>query len=444
MPAPAASFPAQTFHDLPAAPLCVGYSGGLDSTVLLHGLAAMPEVRARGLRAVHVHHGLHADADSWTAHCVDTCAALGVPLAVERVSVAPHSGQGWEAAARHARRAAFARQLGEGEVLVLAHHRDDQAETFLLRALRGSGPDGLAAMRRWARLGANRLWRPLLDTPRSALRAHALAHSLQWLEDPSNADPAFDRNFLRNRVLPLLRERWPATDAVFAQSARHCEEASALLHADDERCLADVATADPTVLSRTALLRLPVARRARVLRTWVARLGLPPLPAEGVARLEHDVLPARADARAMFVWESAAVRSWRDLLHASLAHPPPPGDWCATWWGDAPLAIPGGGTLVLEGTAKFAAAVIVTPRAGGERIVLPGRSHSHALKHVLQDLGVPPWERDHLPVLRAQGGEVLAAGDLAYSASFDAWLRRHGARLHWQPPSRMPCNRPCD
>lgn len=436
MPAPAAPLPASTFHDLPKAPLCVGFSGGLDSTVLLHALAARPEVRERGLRALHVHHGLHADADQWTGHCVAICQALGVPLRVERVQVPVASGEGPEAAARHARRAAYARDLERGEVLVLAHHQDDQAETFLLRALRGSGPDGLAAMRRWSALGDHRLWRPLLATRRDALHAHARAHGLRWLEDPSNADTAFDRNFLRNRVMPLLRERWPAADAAFAHAAAHCEGATALLHDEDERHLAEAATADPATLSRTALQRLTPARRARVLRLWIARLGLPPLPAEGIARIEHDVLPARADARALFAWEGFGLRSWRDLLHAAPLIPPPPADWQATWTGDTPLPIPGGGSLHLEGAACLPQPVIAGLRDGGERISLPGRTHSHALKHVLQDLGVPPWEREHLPVLRSSEGEVLAAGDLAYSATFDVWLRQHGARLHWQPPTR--------
>ncbi|WP_144814424.1 tRNA lysidine(34) synthetase TilS [Aerolutibacter ruishenii] len=438
MPAPTAPLPAPTFRDLPAAPLCVGYSGGLDSTVLLHALAALPGVRASGLRALHVHHGLHADADQWTAHCVEVCAALDVPLLVDRVQVPAASGEGPEAAARHARRAAYARHLGRGEVLVLAHHQDDQAETFLLRALRGSGPDGLAAMRRWSALGDHRIWRPLLATPRHALLAHAHTRGLHWLEDPSNADTAFDRNFLRNRVMPLLRDRWPAAGAAFAQAAGHCEDATALLHDEDERHLAEAATADPATLSRTVLRGLPPTRRARVLRLWIASLGLPPLPAEGVAQIEHEVLPARADARAMFAWEGAAVRSWRDLLHAAPLSPPPPAGWHTLWAGDAPLAIPGGGSLHLEGAAQFPQPAIVGLRDGGERITLPGRTHSHALKHVLQDLGVPPWEREHLPVLRSAEGDVLAAGDLTYSSVFDAWLRQHGARLHWRPPTGTP------
>ncbi|MCM2336797.1 MAG: tRNA lysidine(34) synthetase TilS, partial [Pseudomonas sp.] len=264
-------------HDAPAAAVCVGFSGGLDSTVLLHRLAADSDVRARGLRALHVHHGLHVDADRWAEACAATCAALGVPLSTVRVAVVA-DGDGPEAAARAARHAAFAEVLREDEVLALAHHRDDQAETFLLRALRGSGVDGLAAMRRWQAIGAMHVWRPLLDVDRAALQAYAADHGLAWSEDPSNADASFDRNFLRERVLPLLRERWPHAGAALARSAAHCTDAAALLADEDARALALLRTLDPHAISLTGLRALPAARRTRVLRAWVAGLGLPPLP----------------------------------------------------------------------------------------------------------------------------------------------------------------------
>ncbi|KAB8172125.1 tRNA lysidine(34) synthetase TilS, partial [Lysobacter maris] len=169
------------------APLLVAYSGGLDSTVLLHLLASEPRRRSDGLRAIHVHHGLHPDADDWARHCRRFCDALAIPLTVVRVEVARDAGLGLEAAARHARHAAFEAALGTDEVLVTGHHRDDQAETFLLRALRASGTDGLAAMRAWRRCGRGWLWRPLLETPRAALLEHAGTHALRWIEDPSNA-----------------------------------------------------------------------------------------------------------------------------------------------------------------------------------------------------------------------------------------------------------------
>ena len=430
IPAPLIS----TLHDLPPAPLWVGLSGGLDSSVLLHLLAHHPPARAARLRALHVHHGLHADADAWTGHCVQLCAALDVELTIIPVSVARDGGCGLEAAARDARYIAFAATLADGDTLALGHHREDQAETFLLRALRGSGPGGLGAMHRWRHLGGARLWRPLLDTARADLRAHARAHGVTWIEDPSNLDIDFDRNFLRERVLPLLRERWPRVDAAFARSATLLADADALLVEGDMAALARAATADPACVSASELLRLPAARRARVLRRWIAGLPLAPLPGNGVERIERELLPARADAQACFVWQGFAVTRWRDLLHAGRQRAPLPRDWRMAWDGGRPAALPGGGVLRLVGADALPSPGVLHARSGSQRITLPGRDHSHALKQVALDLGVPPWQRAQLPLLSSPDGEVLAAGDLVYSAGFDAWLRQHHARLVWTPP----------
>jgi len=317
-------------------------------------------------------------------------------------------------------------------VLALAHHRDDQAETFLLRALRASGPDGLAAMRPWQRFGAGWLWRPLLGVPRTELLAHARARGLRWIEDPSNDDTAHDRNFLRHRVLPLLRERWPAADASLARSAALAAETADLLADGDAGALDAARTPDPATLSVPALSALPPARRARALRRWIAALGLPPLPAQGVAHVERDLLHASTDADAAFAWQGCAVRRWRDLLHAGPRLDPLPPAWRVAWDGRAPLALPGGGALRLEGADGFETPLFARARQGGERIRLPGRAHSHALKHVLQDLGVPPWRRERLPLLSDADGRVQAAGDLVASAALDAWLRARGARLAWR------------
>lgn len=416
---------------LPAAPLCVAYSGGLDSSVLLHALATAPAARARGLRAWHVHHGLHAQADAWAAHCARICAGHDLELSVSRVSVARDGGDGPEAAARAARHAAFAAGLGDGEVLALAHHQDDQAETLLLRLLRGSGPDGLAAMREWRDCGRGRLWRPLLALPRAALEAYARESGLDWIDDPSNEEERYDRNFLRRRALPLLRERWPQASAALARSAHLQEQAASLLEDDDARALAQVRSLDPHALSRSGLRALAPARRARVLRRWIGALALPPLPAQGVARIETELLPARADADAAFAWNGAVVRAWRDLLYAHAARAPLPPDWRAGWDGRAPLALPDGGQWRLQGAAGFDAPLIAHARRGGERIALPGRAHRHSLKHALQALGVPPWERERLPLLADADGELWAAGDLLYSARMETWLRERGARLLW-------------
>jgi tRNA(Ile)-lysidine synthase len=416
----------------PARPVLAAFSGGLDSTVLLHWLATHPAMHG-GLRAIHVDHGLHPDSAAWAAHCREACAALGVPVDVVCVDVARDSGHGPEAAARTARHGAFVAALREGEVLALAHHADDQAETFLLRALRASGPDGLAAMRPWLAYRTGWAWRPLLDATRETLREYARTHALDWIDDPSNGDPSFDRNYLRREVMPRLQARWPHAAAAFSASARLSGEAADLLDAEDARLLASLRGDGADTIDLAGLVALPAARRARVLRHWVAELGLPPLPANGVARIEHELLPARRDAEPVFGWSGARLRRWRDLLHAGPVRTPLPDDWEAWWDGCAPLALPGGGVLRLEGAGGFDTPLRVRARRGGERMVLPGRSHHHALKHVLQALGVPPWERERLPLLEGGDGKLLAAGDRAMSAALHAWLEARGARLAWTP-----------
>ena len=413
------------------APLLVGLSGGLDSTALLHALAADAAIREHGLRAIHVHHGLQADATEWAAHCRNACDSLGVALQVVEVSIDRHDGNGLEAAARKARYAAFATAMEPGEVLVTAHHRDDQAETFLLRALRGSGPDGLAAMRPWRNFAAGWQWRPLLDVPRDVLLAYAQHHQLGWVDDASNGDLRHDRNFLRHRILPLLRERWPQVDSAFSRSAVLSADAVELLAQEDALALAVSGTLDPRALSVHALLNLQPARRARVLRRWIEGLDFPPLPGEGVAQIETALLPARADARARFEWRGVVIERWRDLLHVQHLRAPLPADWEVQWLGREPLPLPEGDRLVLEGITSLPAPLRVAARQGGERIVLPGRTHSHSLKNVLQDLGVPPWEREALPLLFDEAGELMAVADLAYAQPFDAWLRHAGGRLRW-------------
>lgn len=421
---------AQALADVPGTPLCVGYSGGRDSSVLLHLLAQDTDLRRRGLRAVHVHHGLHADADAWARHCQRSCDGLGIALAIALVSVDHASGDGPEAAARAARHAAFQSELATGETLVLAHHREDQAETFLLRALRASGVDGLAAMRRMRAFGRGALWRPLLDTPQAVIAHYAGRHALRWIDDPTNAAAHFDRNFLRHSILPLLRERWPQADGVFARSAGLCADASDLLSGDDAAVLDRVLREDRRSLDVAPLKPLTPARRARVLRHWIETLGLPPLPAEGLARIESDLLTATADTHAQFTWAGTAVHRWRDQLHARACHRPLPADWQAHWNGHDTLPLPGGGSLSLVGATGFDTALRVHARQGGERLRLQGRHHSHALKHLLQEQDVPPWQRSQMPLV-SDGDTLLAAGDVLLSATFGEWLHQRGARLAW-------------
>lgn len=423
--------------DTPSAVL-VAYSGGVDSTVLLHLLASDTAIRAHGLRALHVHHGLQPDADLWAQHCLRVCDDLGIDCDIVRITVERDSGLGPEAAARHARREVFARTLRTGETLALAQHRDDQAETFLLRALRASGPDGLASMRPWRPFAAGWMWRPLLDTPRAALLSYARAQSLTWIEDPSNADTALDRNFLRHHVLPMLRDRWPSADAAFARAATLAAQISALLSEQDARLLAAVRDEGGAALSAPALLGLSAAQRARVLRYWVASLDWPPLPAKGVTRIDADVLGVEADRATRdrmpsFAWHGVEIRRWRDALYAIETGRELDPDWSCRWDGSAPLRLPNGDTLQLAGASGFDFPLLVHARRGGERILLPGRGeHHHTLKHLLQEQGIPPWERARMPLISTSDGSILlAVADRLRSAGFEYWMQSQGARLVW-------------
>lgn len=415
------------------APVLVGFSGGLDSTVLLHWLASSAAQRAIGLSAIHVDHGLHAQSEAWARHCQQVCDALALALRRVRVEVPRNQGNGLEAAARDARHAAFNAALVPGQRLALAHHRDDQAETFLLRALRGSSVDGLAAMAGERDFAAGTLWRPLLSLPRQTLLDYARRHQLHWLDDPSNDSLVHDRNFLRHRILPLLRERWPQADTALARSATLSGQAAQLLAAGDASVAALLDSDGALDLER--LREQPAPLRARLLRHWVARQHAPPLPAHGVAALETELAQTGSDRAMCFAWRDVEVRRWRQHFYLLRpARPWPPG-WQAQWDGRAPLALPDGATLALSGPASrlaFDHPLVVRGRCGGERIVLPGRPHSHALKHLLQDAAIAPWQRAAMPLL-FDGEALLAAGDRLISARLHEWLRARTARLQWRP-----------
>lgn len=426
---------ADALADAPATPLCVGLSGGLDSTVLLHALAASPASRRHGLRAVHVDHGLHPQSHAWAAHCRALCERLGVPLHVEAVQVGSSVGSGLEAAAREARYEAFARLLAKGETLVLGHHRDDQVETLLLRLLRGSGTAALAGMARLRPLAGGQLWRPLLALPRTLLHDYARHAGLQWIEDPSNADPRHDRSVLRHELLPQLRARWPGADAALARSARLLGEDGERLRRVDAQLLAGVQGADPATLSLPAFAALDASERRAVLRAWLKALALPPPPAAVIDRIDHELLGARDDAAPCLRWAGAELRRYRESLHAMAPLPDPAHGWRLCWDGRDALPLPTGfGTLRLDGAGRagFGEPVEIRPRDGGERMQCRTGARRQALKHVLQELGVPPWWRQRLPLLFDRSGELVAAGDLVVAP---AWQDSLGdARLRWASP----------
>ena len=309
---------------LPAPRVWVAFSGGLDSTVLLHLLATRPKASPLPLAAIHVDHGLHPDSAAWAEHCRRVCAALGVPLTIRRLSLRRRPGESLEALAREGRYAILRELTGPGDLVLTAQHQDDQAETLLLALLRGSGVKGLAAMPQVAPLGQARLLRPLLGHTRARLLAWARAQGLRWLDDPSNADPAFDRNFLRTRVMPLLAERWPACTASLSRSAAHCAAAQGLIEGQAAAELPRLVGSRPGALSLNRLAALEPALRAAVLRYWIAGLGLPSPDSRHLGRIQDELLTARPDRQPLVAWPGAEARRYRDDLHVMAPLPAVP------------------------------------------------------------------------------------------------------------------------
>jgi tRNA(Ile)-lysidine synthase len=406
--------------ELPAGKIAVAFSGGMDSSVLVHALAQMPAARARGLRA------LHAESKRWAEHCAGFVRELGIALDVDGVVVEHASGTGVEDAARAARFGAFERLLGPGEILALAQHRDDQAETILLKLLRGAGPEGLGAMRTLRQFAKGYLWRPLLGLPRSAVLGYAQAHGLRWIDDPSNAHTHLRRNFLREEILPRLKQRWPDAATALAHSATWARAAADYIGSQARLALARSQGPDPATLRWHEWLGLPDALRDPVLRLWLRELRLDEPAHFHIAELERQ-LHAAQDRAPCVTFAQTQVRRYRDLLYAMRARPPIPEGWETIWTG-APLDLPGGGRLTLASANSSGLALRVCYRRGGERFKPAGCAHTRELRSLLQESGIPPWLRTRLPLIYADN-DLLAVGDLFLSEAGKAWCISHGAKF---------------
>jgi tRNA(Ile)-lysidine synthase len=420
---------AQRLAALPAVALWVGFSGGLDSTVLLHALAQVPEARARGLTALHVDHDSSALSAQWTAHCRATAARLGIGFATRHALIEQADALGLEAAWRRARRAVFSELLPSPGVLALAHHRDDQVETVLLRLLHGAGSEGLAGMRalRALRSGdsARWLWRPLLDVPRAALEAYARDHGLPFVDDPANADPRHARTRLRGAVLPALRGAFPDADARIADAAVRLRSESDALDAAARSLLEAALAGRDAGLACAPLRAAPAAVTRRAFGLWLDELGLPRPPSGAWARLRDDLLDARPDAAPALRWHGARVRRHGDRLHAdsgSAEAAPEP----VAWNGMTPLPWCGQ-PLCFAPPLQSPRAFVVRTRAGGETLRLRGQTRS--VKKLLQEAGLPAWERTHLPLLFDVDGTLCAVGARWLSDAFAQWMQAQGVQL---------------
>ncbi|MCB1735812.1 MAG: tRNA lysidine(34) synthetase TilS [Gammaproteobacteria bacterium] len=400
----------------------VAYSGGLDSHVLLHALASRDYP---GLHAIHVDHALHPDSLAWVDHCRRVCADLEVPYRSVCVDASPGQGESPEASARDARYAAFVGLMSPGDWLVTAQHRDDQMETVLLQLLRGAGPKGLAAMPESAPLGAGHQLRPLLDFDRRDLAGYAQRHDLEWLEDPSNGDTRFDRNYLRHEVIPVLRKRWPSAAQTVARSARLSAAAAEALSREAATDLASIRTTDGSTLPVLPLMALDGTRAREVLRQWLAERNAPTPSEHMLTRIIAELAAARPDASPVIpLGRNGSLRRFQGDIHW-VAPLPSVQHWHLDWPDpNEPLELPLGlGTLDWVEPPSLSA-LLVAPRRGGERFRSGDARPNRALKDILREQGWPPWLRPHLPMVWNARGQVIAVPGITHGLR---WLKSDGS-----------------
>lgn len=392
----------------------LAFSGGLDSHVLLHGLSRLAADYPFSLNAIHVDHSLHKQSAEWARHCISICDDLGVPLTIKTVTLAYDQGQSLEAVARDARYTALAEVLPDKAICMTAQHMNDQTETVVLQLLRGAGVHGLAAMPASKVFATGRLLRPLLGFTRDDLHSYAKKHQLRWVEDPSNQNNRFDRNFLRNQVLPVLRQRWPGMDKSISRSARHAASAATML---DEMGLSDLLYCKASynqffppgiaVLRADQLAGLSPAHQLNAMRCWIRINGID-VPGDERLQSARKLLDESPE-KGSVLWQQGAFRLYNNFLW--LCNSPDvvlPANEMLHWNPESPLHInkqqlelrasrlPGQGIAlsVVEGFE-----LQVRFRQGGEICRMPGEHGSKPLKKLLQDLAVPPWLRASIPLI---------------------------------------------
>ncbi len=426
----------------PTPRVAVAFSGGVDSTVLAYALVKQRR-RLGGLRLIHVDHGLQAASGAWSKHCAKQARAWRVPFVSLRVNVPHRRGESPEAAARTARYAALADAMKPGEVLVTAQHLNDQAETLLLQLFRGAGVAGLAAMPARARFGPGHIVRPLLGVSRDEIARYAEVHRLRWVEDPTNVETHFARNFLRVKVMPLIRQQWSGAEEAIARSARHMAEAGRLLDGLGRRDLARVA--DGEGLNVTALRALPAARRRNALRTFIAGFDIESPSTAQMMEIAGSLLVARPDAQPEVTWHGAVMRrrGGRLILEVKSQDAIAAGvnliskSWLWNNQRECVLNRAGGTLCLVDDPAGpidldlLPETLQIRARAGGEKIRPGAGARTQALKKLIQAARLTVEERARLPLVFSGDG-LIAAGDRWIDASVAANVKsRRRARLVW-------------
>ena len=416
----------------------IAYSGGLDSHVLLHSLAGMrAELGGRELLAVHVNHGLSANAQQWSAHCEKQCEQLGITLKQFDIDARAEVGESPEAAARDGRYAILASMIEEGDCLLTAHHQDDQAETLLIQLLRGAGPRGLAAMPGFVPFAEGWHARPLLGYSRDELLDYAQQAQLSWIDDESNSDTRFNRNFLRHDILPRLKARFPGINATLSRSANLCAEAAELLvsaaHAD-----LSLVQLDAQSVSVSGLQSLGEVRARNLLHQWCRDRSLPTPSAAQLQCVWDEVVGARPESEPVVSWPGGEARRYRDALFIGFPLSAHDAALRLSWDVQHGLSIPGLGEIRgeqvmgrgISASVLERGTVEIRFRQGGEQLRPAGRQGHHSLKKLFQEAGVSPWQRERIPLIYA-GEQLLAVAGLWVAHEAAAQTDEPGVELIW-------------
>ena len=415
--------------------LLLALSGGLDSCVLLHLLTNAKSSLGVELSAMHVHHGLSPNADTWASFCEQQCQHLQVPFQVVHVQVGKNPNLGVEAAARRLRYEALFNAVvadTSPDFIVTAHHEDDQAETLILQLMRGAGVKGLASMA--AIDPVRRLLRPLLGITRQQLHDYAKLHAIAWCDDESNVNTHYERNFVRHTLMPILAGRSPAISSVLARTASHMAEANTLLD--------DLANIDAQTLVRensvcvSGLSILSQARAKNLLRFWLARNHLAMPHTEQLAEILDQLLNAKVDANINIPLQHLSLKRFQQrvyLCRDQVAH-----DFDLVWNGEPYLDLPNGGQLIFKqvvGTGlalKFGMTKLrITNRDGGERFKPNELRPTRTLKHLLQEANIPPWQRTNLPLIYWHDTLACVPG-IGIAHELQAHGEEVGLTISWQ------------
>jgi tRNA(Ile)-lysidine synthase len=428
---------AATLSPVPSgALLLLGLSGGVDSVVLLHLLCQLAPRCGWRISALHVHHGISTQADAWAAFCAELCLRYSVPFQLEKVDITPLRSLGIEAAARRLRHATLAQQ--RVDFVALAHHLDDQAETVLLQLLRGSGVRGASAMPLIRRHGAGpALIRPLLDVTRFDLLDYARQHGLQWVEDESNTDAGYPRNFLRHRVLPTLEQRFPAYRKTLARSARHFAEASDLLQQLAQQDGEGAIHGEQLDIAR--LRSLNQVRAKNLLRYFIAARGAAIPDSTRLEEMLRQLRQARHDAAVCISYGDWRIRCYQDRVYVLPGLPELDPQLCVRWAGEAALPLSRLGMLHFDialgqgvSWEKLQQSIVtVRLRNGSEQIRLHAQGATRALKNLLQEHSIPPWQRRVLPLLFC-GDMLVAIPGIGVEYSYRANPAESGRVLRWE------------